>query len=94
MTHNKLYIQSYEVATEKMYLFFVVVTNNLQDGTALSIDIKMLLAWKSNYMHDKESVYSSDLELLLQLHKVHNLYKTSTEFTATTRLHSIYSRCN
>ena len=34
-------------------------------------------------MHDKKSIYFSDLKLLLQLHKVHNLCKTSTEFTAT-----------
>jgi len=40
----------------------------------------MLLAWGSNYMHDKGSVHSSDVELLLQMHRVDERCHTKAEF--------------
>jgi hypothetical protein len=37
----------------------------------MPVGVKMLLSWGSNYKHDKGSVYSSDLQLLLQLRQIH-----------------------
>jgi hypothetical protein len=46
----------------------------------LPLGVEMLLAWGSNYMHDKGSVHSSDVELLLQMHRVDERCHTKAEF--------------
>jgi hypothetical protein len=48
----------------------VALTICFQNGEELSVGKEMLLAWGSNYQHDKGSVHSCDLELLCQLKQV------------------------
>ena len=46
----------------------------------MPIGVEMLIAWGSNFKHDKGSVHSSDLEILLQLHNLNVKCSTKEEF--------------
>ena len=59
------------------YLYFWLFLIILLDGQEMPIRIEMLLVWGSNFKHNKRSIHSSDLQLLIQLHNliVHCLEK-------------------